>query len=214
MGFKLSNYGNLLKLMVPSCSWKTISGWTNYSCMVISHKMSENEMDNRVSKSVILNDIIVKEQWINGSWCIEQWLIHLRYILKYFERSTLVKNFSKQLNIVIILLFFLYSWVNSQVFISKLNQIRSYASSTQSNDRRPSPSTLHPWFITGFTDGQGSFSVSIIKDPVFRTGWDVQLTFQIKLHLRDLALLMDIQAHLNGIGTIRKGKDYCVFKVK
>jgi hypothetical protein len=25
---------------------------------------------------------------------------------------------------------------------------------------------------------------------------------------------MDIQAHLNGIGTIRKGKDYCVFKVK
>ena len=59
-----------------------------------------------------------------------------------------------------------------------------------------------------------SFSVSIIKDPVFRTGWDVQLTFQIKLHLRDLALLMDIQAHLNGIGTIRKGKDYCVFKVK
>ena len=61
--------------------------------------MSENEMDNRGSKSVILNDIIVKEQWINDSWCIEQGLIRLRYILKYFERSTLVKNFSKQLNI-------------------------------------------------------------------------------------------------------------------
>ena len=113
MGFKLSNSGDLLKLMVPSCSWKTISGWTNYSGKVTSQKMSENEMDNRGSKSVILNDIIVKEQWINGSWCIEQWLIHLRYILKYFERSSLVKNFSKQLNIVIILLFFLYSWVNS-----------------------------------------------------------------------------------------------------
>ena len=76
--------------------------------------MSENEMDNRWSKSDFISNLnSVKEQRINGSWCIEQWLIHLRYILKYFERSTLVKNFSKQLNIVIILLFFLYSWVNS-----------------------------------------------------------------------------------------------------
>jgi len=53
--------------MVPSCSLKTISSWTNYSGKVTSHKMSENEMDNRGSKSVILNDIIVKEQWINDS---------------------------------------------------------------------------------------------------------------------------------------------------
>jgi hypothetical protein len=59
--------------------------------------MSENEMDNRGSKSDFITKF-VKEQWINDSWCIEQWLIHLRYILKYFERSTLVKNFSKQLN--------------------------------------------------------------------------------------------------------------------
>ena len=36
---KLSNSGDLLKLLVPSNSWKTISGWTNYSCMVITHKM-------------------------------------------------------------------------------------------------------------------------------------------------------------------------------
>lgn len=45
-------------------------------------------------------------------------------------------------------------------------------------------------------------------------GWEVQLTFQVKLHLRDLALLMDIQAYLNGIGKISKGKDYCVFRVR
>ena len=40
IGFKLSNFGELLKLMVSSCSWKTIGGWTNYSGMVTSHKMS------------------------------------------------------------------------------------------------------------------------------------------------------------------------------
>ncbi len=175
IGFKLSNSGNLLKLMVPSCSWKTISGWTNYSGKVTSHKMSENEMANRPSKSHFLsNSNSVKEQRITSSWPIEPRLIHLRYILKYFERSTLVQNFSKQLNInrfstlnssfieserfalnlvlqaVKFNLFIMGR--NSQVFLSKLNQRRSYASNTQSNDRQPSPDTLHPWFITGFTD--------------------------------------------------------------
>ena len=52
-GDKLSNSGELLKLKVPSYSWKTISGWTNYSGMVTSLKMSENSMDNRGSKSAI-----------------------------------------------------------------------------------------------------------------------------------------------------------------
>ena len=168
-------------------------------------------MDNRGSKSDFISNFnSVKEQRINGSWCIEQWLIHLRYILKYFERSTLVKNLSKQLNInrfstlnssvieserrfalnsvlpAVKFNFFMMGR-NSQVFLSKLNKRRSFASSAQSNDRQPSPSTLHPWFITGFTDAEGSFSVSVTKDPKFRTGWEVQLTFQIKLHLRDLA---------------------------
>ena len=52
-GDKLSNSGDILKLKVPSSSWKTISGWSNYSGMVTSLKMSENEMDNRGSKSTI-----------------------------------------------------------------------------------------------------------------------------------------------------------------
>ena len=64
----LSNYGELLKLKVPNCSWKTTSGWSNYSGTVISLKICENKMDNRVSKSTILNNIIVKEQRVDGSW--------------------------------------------------------------------------------------------------------------------------------------------------
>jgi hypothetical protein len=44
--------------------------------MVISQKMSENEMGNRGSKSDLLNKIIkvnksVKEQRVDGSWCIK-----------------------------------------------------------------------------------------------------------------------------------------------
>lgn len=70
---------------------------------------------------------------------------------------------------------------NSQVFISKLNQRRSYASSTQSNDRQPSPSTLHPWFITGFTEAS---TKSIV---VF--GTNLTSTVGIKFSLTQLAMV-------------------------
>jgi hypothetical protein len=63
---KLSNSGDLLKLLVPSNSWKIIRGWTNHSCMVTSQKMIEREMDNRGSKSDIY--MSVKEQRVDGSW--------------------------------------------------------------------------------------------------------------------------------------------------
>jgi cytochrome c oxidase subunit 2 len=51
LGNWLPNSGEPLKLMIPSCNWKVTSGWTNYSGKVTSHKMSENEMGNRGSKS-------------------------------------------------------------------------------------------------------------------------------------------------------------------
>lgn len=94
-GGKLPNSGELLKLKVPSSSWKTISGWSNYSGTVISFKMSENEMDNRGSKSTILNSIIVKEQRVDGSWssCSNKKanLMDLRCTLRGFERNRGVK---------------------------------------------------------------------------------------------------------------------------
>ena len=62
---KLPNFGDTLKLLVPSYSWKTISGSINNWCKVISQKMSENEMGYRVSKSDKI--ISVKEQRVDGS---------------------------------------------------------------------------------------------------------------------------------------------------
>jgi hypothetical protein len=51
MWVKLLNSGDTLKLLVPNYSWKAISGWINYSYMVISQKMIEREMGYRGSKS-------------------------------------------------------------------------------------------------------------------------------------------------------------------
>ena len=56
--------------------------------------MSENEMDNRWSKSVILKNIIVKEQRVDGSYTGNS---VLRYTLMGFERNYQLKILSKQL---------------------------------------------------------------------------------------------------------------------
>ena len=53
VGCKLSNSGEPLKLLGLNQARKCLSGWTTYSGIVISQKMSENEMGNRGSKSVI-----------------------------------------------------------------------------------------------------------------------------------------------------------------
>ena len=60
-GDKLSNSEDLLKLKLPGCN-KVIRGLTNYSSKVTSLKIGENQMDNRGSKSIIINNLVVKEQ--------------------------------------------------------------------------------------------------------------------------------------------------------
>ena len=97
-GDKPPNSGNLLKLIVPSRSLKTISVLINIWGKVTSRKMSENEMENRGSKSgFILNLNSVKEQQVYGSWYIKKRLMYLRYTLVNFGRNYHLKIPSKQL---------------------------------------------------------------------------------------------------------------------
>ena len=78
----------------------------------------------------------------------------------------------------------------------------------------PEPSKLNPWFITGFTDAEGCFSVSIYKDSTRTLGWRVGAVFLIGLHKRDIELLKDIQVSLGGIGRIDKlAKDAYALRV-
>jgi hypothetical protein len=98
-GDKLSNSGELLKLTVPSHSRKVVGGWSNYSGKVTSRKMSENEMDNRGSKSDFRSNLnSVKEQRVDGSWCVNR-LMHLRCTIMGFERNYRAKIPSKQFNV-------------------------------------------------------------------------------------------------------------------
>jgi len=104
--------------MIPNYNWKIISGWTNYSCKVTSHKMSENEMDNRGSKSEIKTPqpklISVKEQRVDGSYCIKYKFMQLRCTLTDFERNYQINVPSKQT-----LIFRIKFCINSLAFINQ-----------------------------------------------------------------------------------------------
>ena len=63
--------------------------------------------------------------------------------------------------------------------------------------------TMDPWFVTGFTDAEGCFCVSIIRDNKNILGWRVKRWFQLALHKKDLDLLKQIQSYF-GVGNIYK----------
>jgi len=60
---------------------------------------------------------------------------------------------------------------------------------------------LNPWFITGFTDGEGCFSISIRRNKTCKLGWEIKLSFNFSLHKKDKALLENIQSYF-GVGSI------------
>jgi len=88
----------------------------------------------------------------------------------------------------------------------KLLEHRRFYSSATKTDLNNKYS-LNPSFITGFIDGEGSFIVSILKNPRYNTGWEVQASFSISLHKKDLALLKQIQAYFGGAGSITKERE-------
>jgi hypothetical protein len=191
-GYKQPNSGNPLKLRIPSHSRKAVGGWINYSCKVTSHKMKETEMGYRGSKSVICESIAVKEQRVYGSW----WGIlssnnvsHLRCILTGFERNYQVKIPSNQ----IVIRYRCYSTTKCNSRLNIKHNLNLDPSGVLRLGR--GPAELDPNFITGFTDGEGCFTLSITKSNQIRTSWAIKPRFQINLHKKDLQLLESIQSY-------------------
>lgn len=157
--------------------------------------MSENEMDYRGSKSsetieTITNNYLivkgVKEQRVDGNWCFNlsnslprrAMLKHLRYTLMGLERGYQVEVPSKRL---------------------KINNSTSSLPLWEASQEKV---TLNPYFITGFTDAEGSFTVSIYPDERMSTGIRVNAEFKIGLNERDLDLLLKIQKFFGDTGKI------------
>src|SRR5437867_2191395 len=54
---------------------------------------------------------------------------------------------------------------------------------------------MNPWYIVGFVDGEGSFSITISKHKTKRLGIDARLMFEIELRGDDKPLLEEIQKY-------------------
>ncbi len=72
---------------------------------------------------------------------------------------------------------------------------------------------LHPYWITGFVDGEGCFKVILRKKDNFKTGWKLEVRFQILLHIRDKNLILDIRSFFNDIGTIYENNIYIQYEI-
>jgi hypothetical protein len=51
----------------------------------------------------------------------------------------------------------------------------------------------NPFWLTGFTEGEGCFYISIYKSSRSKLGFAVQLVFKITQHSRDLTTLKGIR---------------------
>lgn len=72
---------------------------------------------------------------------------------------------------------------------------------------------INPWFITGFSDAEASFIISMYKDDNSKMKWRVTPNFSIHIHIKDIAILESIRYTL-GVGKVRKNSSSsAVFRV-
>lgn len=75
---------------------------------------------------------------------------------------------------------------------------------------------LHPYYITGFVDGEGCFSINVRPRPNRDKGYAVELVFKITLSSKDKFLLEKIQNFFNVGKLLSQGSSisYCVRSLK
>lgn len=157
--------------------------WLMPQGMVTSLKIIDiyQWMDYRGSKSDSL--ISVKEQRVDG------FSISSRYC-KVYSNS--------QGNLV-----FMHN--NNNVLFNKKMYFHNFNSKTFKSwfSSQAESSKLNPYYVTGFTDGEGCFFVGITPNSKYKTNFRVKAIFQIGVHIKDIALLEKIQSFFN-VGHISK----------
>ena len=164
--------------------------------MVRSQSIQVADIGYRGYKSVIfywLITITVKEQRVDGSWFRINFL-HLRYTLMYFERNCQVKVLSKKVNI-------------------KLKRFFSSLPPSKQSCSEVFEEKLHPEFLSGLIDGEGSFGFYLVEKS--NSTWGVQFNFSIGLHFKDKGICEKVKTSL-GVGSIniKHGVQSVQFRVR
>lgn len=124
-----------------------------------------------------------------------------------------------------ILDFALFSVINTKGWVEKKTPARHSCLNRDNRDRhfirsmstiagKQVSSKLQPYFVTGFSDGESYFSISLSRSTNMSTGWIVNLQFGISLHKKDRHLLELIKTFFGGVGTIAShGKTKVQYRV-
>ena len=189
----------------------TTRSWVNNSGKVTSQNNNESKKDNRWSKSITYINTqyvheIEKEQRVDGSWqvvLVAVYLLLMNIINKHTVRCK--PNLQKQPRVTCLRCTLMGCESSYQVKIlsKQISNIRRYSiiTSRKSLTITKLQFSLNPWFFTGFSDAEGSFSILIQINSQYATGWRIKPIFTIGLHKKDLDLLKNIQSYL-GIGKI------------
>lgn len=78
--------------------------------------------------------------------------------------------------------------------------------------------SLDPWWVTGYTDAEGSFMINVFKSKNVNLGYSVKLIYQITAHYSEIDTMFSIKSFFNGVGNIEfssNGKyvSYKVYKI-
>lgn len=156
--------------------------------------MIEKEMKYRGSKSdLILKS--VKEQRVDGSW----YSLYNNNLNKMYLRCTLM-NFERNYQV--------------KILSNRINVLRTYITIVTHEPVLVHKPKINPWFLSGFADAEGSFSILIQPNSKYKTNWRIKAIFAIGLHKKDIELLKNIQSSL-GVGKLHKhGKNSVQYRVE
>ncbi|CCC14781.1 hypothetical protein SMACR_12660 [Sordaria macrospora] len=75
---------------------------------------------------------------------------------------------------------------------------------------------LNPWFITGLSDGDGSFYIVLRRDATCRFGYSVSLEYKVVAEINplNLKLLESVQDFFEGSGTITVDKNTYLYVIR
>lgn len=72
----------------------------------------------------------------------------------------------------------------------------------------------NPQFITGFTDGEGCFNITISKDNKYKCGWRIYLVFVVVLHSKDKVVLDCFKNYFKVGRVFKQGSEAYQFMVQ
>ena len=149
----------------------------------------------------LYSKIVVKEQRVYDSWSVIPSLTGLRHTLKGLDINR-----------------DMYLGFNRQTCWSSQIKSPSNQFCLKMNYSTSSYPPINPWTWSGLIDGEGSFTILIVKDKIRKLAWRIEAKFQLGLHSKDYDVLSQLQQYLGDIGAIylnrkREVANYSVFSI-